>query len=117
MLGCVSEMNLNNKLLIYKQIIKLIWRYGSELWGTAPTSSVAIIERSQAKILRMITGAPWYVKNADILQDLKIKPVTEKVAEAIKAHKERRRCHQNDPMRKLTIGKYISRLKKFQRNK
>jgi hypothetical protein len=50
---------LDSKVLLYKTIIKPIWTNGIELWGCASKSSITIIQRSQCKILRMKTNAPW----------------------------------------------------------
>jgi hypothetical protein len=36
-----------NKLLVYKAILKPIWTYGIQLWGTASNSNVDISERFQ----------------------------------------------------------------------
>jgi hypothetical protein len=44
----------SNKLLIYKTILKSIWTYGIQLWGTASTSNIEILEHFQSKALRMI---------------------------------------------------------------
>jgi hypothetical protein len=38
--------------------------YGIQLWGTASTSNIEILERFQSKVLRMIVDAPWYVPNS-----------------------------------------------------
>jgi hypothetical protein len=49
---------------MYKTILKPIWTYGIQLWGTtASTSDIEILERFQSKSLRMIVDAPWYVPN------------------------------------------------------
>jgi hypothetical protein len=50
-----SKLSINNKLLIYKTMLKPIWAYGIKLWGTASTSNLEILERFQSKALRMIT--------------------------------------------------------------
>jgi hypothetical protein len=63
LLGRKSKLSTSNKLLIYKTILKLIWTYWIQLWGTASTSNIAILERFQWKALRMIVDAPWYVPN------------------------------------------------------
>jgi hypothetical protein len=55
LLGRKSKLSTNNKLFIYKTILKPIWTYGIQLWGTASTSSIEILERFQSKALRMIT--------------------------------------------------------------
>jgi hypothetical protein len=41
-----------------------------QLWGTASTSNIEILERFQSKALRMIVDAPWYVQNKAIRRDL-----------------------------------------------
>jgi hypothetical protein len=70
----------SNKLLLYKTILKPIWTYGIQLWGTASTSNIQILERFQSKALRMIVDAPWYVPNALILRDLQIPSVKEEIS-------------------------------------
>jgi hypothetical protein len=47
------------------------WRaYGIQLWGTASTSNIEILEHFQSKALRMIVDAPWYVTNKVFRRDL-----------------------------------------------
>jgi len=38
-LGNKSQMSIENKLLLYKAILKPIWTYGVQLWGTAANSN------------------------------------------------------------------------------
>jgi hypothetical protein len=64
LLGRQSKLTTSNKLLAYKAVLKPIWTYGLQLWGTASASNIEILERFQSKALRMITEAPWYVTNA-----------------------------------------------------
>jgi hypothetical protein len=45
--GRNSNLSLENKLLVYKAVLKPIWTYAIELWGCASKSSVAFIQRSQ----------------------------------------------------------------------
>jgi hypothetical protein len=68
--GHRSKLPTSNKLLIYKTIIKQIWTYGIQLWCTASTSKIQIIEHFQSKALRMIVDTPWYVPNTVIRRDL-----------------------------------------------
>ena len=68
-----SELSLANKLLIYKTILKNIWKYGIPLWGTASNSNIEIL-RFQNKVLRSIANAPWYVPNT-LHTDLQIPTV------------------------------------------
>jgi hypothetical protein len=61
LLGRKSKLSINNKLLIYKVMLKLIWTYGIQLCGTTSNSNTEILERFQSKVLRLIVDAPWYV--------------------------------------------------------
>jgi hypothetical protein len=56
-----SKLSIDNKLLVYETILKPIWAYGIQLWETASTTNIEILERFQPKALRMITDPPWYV--------------------------------------------------------
>ncbi|PNF37467.1 hypothetical protein B7P43_G15364 [Cryptotermes secundus] len=51
LIGRRSNLSIENKVLLYKTIIKPIWAYGIELWGCASKSHISIIQRSQSKIL------------------------------------------------------------------
>jgi hypothetical protein len=77
LLGRKSKLSTNNKLLIYKVILKSIWTYGIQLWGTTSNSNIEILERFQSKVLRLIVDAPWYVSNYVIRKDLRIPTVKE----------------------------------------
>jgi len=69
-IGRKSQLSLENKLLVYKVILKPVWTYGIQLWGTASNSNVEILERFHSKVLCIITDAPWYVPNTIIKRDL-----------------------------------------------
>jgi len=43
-IGRKSQLSLGNKLLLYKAILKPIWAYGIQLWGTASNSNIDILE-------------------------------------------------------------------------
>jgi len=72
LLGCRSKLSFENKLLLYKCVLKPVWTYGIQLWGCAKPSHTQIIQRLQSKILRSITNAPWYVSNYTLHNDLHI---------------------------------------------
>jgi hypothetical protein len=72
-----SKLSLENKILLYKTIIKPIWTYGVEIWGCGSKSNISIIQRSRSKILRMIANAPWYVSNISLHEDLNVPLVKE----------------------------------------
>jgi len=58
MLGSKSQLSIENKLLLYKIILKPIWAYGVQLWDTASNSNVETLQRFQNKYLRIIVNAP-----------------------------------------------------------
>jgi hypothetical protein len=80
LLGRKSKLSINNKLLIYRTILKPIWAYGIQLWGNASTSNIEILERFQSKYLSIITDVPWYVQNMVIRKDLQIPTVKHEIS-------------------------------------
>lgn len=74
-----SKVTLENKLLLYKCILKPVWTYGIQLWGTTADSNVEILQRFQSKVLRSIINAPWYVSNSCIHRDLAIPTVKQEI--------------------------------------
>jgi hypothetical protein len=71
------KISLENKILLYKTIIKPIWTYGVEICGCARKSNISIIQRCQSKILRMIANASWYVSDITLHEDLNVSLVKE----------------------------------------
>ena len=59
--GRRSKLNIQNKITLYKAVIKPVWTYGIQLWGTASNSNIEILQRFQSKTLRSLLNAPWYV--------------------------------------------------------
>jgi hypothetical protein len=78
-LGRKSNLSIENKLLLYKCIIKPIWTYGIQLWGCIKPANTKIIQIFQSKVLRLITNAPWYVSNLTLHNDLQIPFVIEDI--------------------------------------
>lgn len=72
-----SNMNLSNRLLLYKSLLQPIWSYGIALWGTAKPSNLRTIQAFQSICLRMVAKAPWFVTNASLHQDLKVQSINQ----------------------------------------
>jgi hypothetical protein len=53
-----SQLSLENKIAVYKTIIKPVWTYGIELWRCSKPSNTKILQTFQSKILRKIANAP-----------------------------------------------------------
>jgi hypothetical protein len=96
LLGRESKHSTSNKLLIYKTIFRPIWAYGIQLWGTSSTSNTEILERFQAKALRIIVDALWYVPNTVIRRDLQTPTVKEEIRRYSSHYSARLRAHPND---------------------
>ena len=67
-----SKLPIHYKRLIYMTIIRPLWTYGVELWGSTKPSNSSRIQSLQSKILRKILNAPYFVTNQVIHQDLNI---------------------------------------------
>ena len=114
LLGRYSQLTLENKLLIYKVIIKPIWTYGIQLWGSASNSNIEILQRFQSKTLRTIVNAPWYVSNKVIHNDLKICYVKDEIGPFSARYCNRLVVHPNCLASNLLDTRYqTKRLKKF----
>lgn len=71
-----SKTSLNNKILIYKQLLRPAMTYGIQVWGTTKISNLNILQSFQSISLRLITNAPWYVSNRTLHNDLNIPMLT-----------------------------------------
>jgi hypothetical protein len=101
LIGRRSNLSLDNKVLLYKTIIKPIWVYGIELWGCASKSNISIIQRRQSKILRKRTNEPWYVNNQTIHTDLNIPYINYVIKEKSTIHHNKLARHSNDILQPL----------------
>ena len=105
-----SKLSLDCKVILYKTILKPIWTYGIQLWGTASNTSVDLIQRAQSKILRSMTGAPWYIRNKNIHNDLEVPLVKDEFEKTREKYALKLRQHPNPLARLLTTTQSQSRL-------
>jgi hypothetical protein len=96
LLGLKSKLSTSNKFLVYKTILKPIWTYGIQLWGTTSTSNTEILERFHSKALRMIVDGPWFVPNTVIRRDLQIPTVKEEIRRYSSQYSARISAHPDD---------------------
>src|SRR5204863_491660 len=96
LIGRKSQLSLSSKLLLYKAILKPVWTYGIQLWGSASNSNIEILQRFQSKVLRLITCAPWYVPNEVIHRDLHMTTVKDEIANFSEKYKKRLFVHLNN---------------------
>jgi hypothetical protein len=108
-----SKLSTNNKLIIYKAILKPIWTYGIQLWGTTSNPNIEILERFQSKVLRLIMDVPWYVSNSIIRKDLQIPTVKEEISHFSSLYAVRLCAHNNELIATLTEPQIHKRLRRY----
>lgn len=101
LLGRKSKLATENKILLYKSILKPIWTYGVQLWGCAKPSNTKILQRVQSKVLRMIFDAPWYVSNKTLHDDSGIPLVQEEIRRLTTNYLDRLAGHPNEQVSQL----------------
>ena len=101
LIGRKSHLSRESKIAIYKTILKPIWTYGIQLWGTASNSNIEILERFQSKTLRAMLDIPFYVSNKYIHTDLNINTVKQEIAKHSEKYQTRISTHVNELAFKL----------------
>lgn len=118
LLGNQSKLTIENKILIYKSILKPVWTYRIQLWGSASHSTIDILERFQSETLRQLVNAPWFVPNDIIRKDLKIPTVKEEIKTLYSKYIRRLKKHPNRLAAGINeVTPTNPRLKRFKRNR
>ena len=65
-----SDLSVRNEVLLYKQLIRPMIDYACTAWRSATPTHVRRLQVLQSMCLRLATGAPWYVSNRQIHEDL-----------------------------------------------
>lgn len=113
LIGRQSTLSLENKLLIYKSILKPVWTYGIELWGSASHSNVEILQRFQNKALKILCCAPWFTKNTEVHEYLQVLTMRDEVEKFCKSYKRRLQGHKNVLAQTLLANEsHLKRLKR-----
>ncbi|GBO28346.1 putative RNA-directed DNA polymerase from transposon BS [Araneus ventricosus] len=79
LIGRHSPLSLNNKVLLFKQILRPIRTYFHPIWCITAKTQRRKFQILQNKILRIMTNAPWLARNDVIHRDLKIETIEEHV--------------------------------------
>jgi hypothetical protein len=82
-------------------------------WGCASKTHIDMMQRSQSKILRTITNAPWYVSNQTIHVDLHVPFIKDVIQEKSIKHHEKLERHSNAILQPLLPEQQRRRLKKI----
>jgi hypothetical protein len=65
-----SDLSVRNGVLLYKQRIRPMMDYACPAWRSAARIHVRRLQVLQSNCLRLAAGAPWYVSNRQIHEDL-----------------------------------------------
>ena len=74
-----SDLSIRNGVLLYKQLVRPLMDYACPAWRSAARSHVGRLQVLQSKCLRLVTGAPWYLSNRQIHEDLGVPLVTDHI--------------------------------------
>nr|KAF7397198.1 hypothetical protein H0235_016735 [Vespula pensylvanica] len=96
-----SKLSSENKLLLYKTIIKPIWTYDIQHWDMAAKSHIQKLESLQAIILRTVVNAPWYIHNDEIHKNLNMLSVSDEIERLCENYKNRLDQHPNAVAKEL----------------
>src|SRR5699024_1463619 len=58
----VSHVSLDNKLPMFKMLVRPTRLYASPAWGMAAKTHISKLQTVQNKYLRMAFDAPWYIR-------------------------------------------------------
>jgi hypothetical protein len=110
LIGKNAQLSFENKMLLYKTIIKPIWTYGAEIWGSK--FNISIIQRSQSKILSMIANVPWHVPNITLHEYLNVPFVKEVIKQRCTRYHNEIEGHVNILIQPLLESHNERRLKR-----
>jgi len=65
-----SDLSARSGVLVYKQLIRPMTYYACTAWRSAARTHVRRLQVLQSKCLCLAAGAPWYVSNRQIHEDL-----------------------------------------------
>jgi hypothetical protein len=106
MLDTRSKLDIRQKLALYKIVIRPIWTYGVQLWGSAKPSQTKRIQAIQNKILRTIIQCPFYVTNTTVHSDLQMPFVNDIAKTSYTTLKDKFQGHTN-PLIQVMNAPYI----------
>jgi hypothetical protein len=112
-LGRKLELSIENRLLIYKTILKPIWTCGITLWGTASISNIEILQSYQNKVLRATVNAPWYISNKVLHTDFKVPTIREEITQFGVKCRDKITSHPNELASTLLEEEEHRRLKRL----
>jgi hypothetical protein len=101
-----SDLSVRNGVLLYEQLIRPMMVYACPTWRSAARSHARKMQVLQSKCLRLATGAPWYVSNRQIYEDLGV-PLFADHIRALTASFDSKLADVGNPLIRQ-LGRYLS---------
>jgi len=83
-------------------LLKPIWTYGIQLWGSAKKSNTNKIQIFQNQALRRLSNAPPYVSNLTLHNDFRMKTINKEAQSFYLRFRMRHLSHQNPLIKNLS---------------
>ncbi|XP_044572650.1 uncharacterized protein LOC6499571 isoform X1 [Drosophila ananassae] len=96
-----NKLTLGCKVQIYKSILAPSLFYGLQVYGIAAKTHLNKIRVLQAKTLRRISGAPWFIRTRDIERDLNVPKIGDKLQKLSQKYMQRLNDHPNSLANRL----------------
>ena len=106
-----TKLSTRNQLTLYKGIVLPTMLYACEVWGYAAETHIKKLQTIQNKTLRLISGAPWFIRGAQIHNDYKIKTIWEIIQDRTKTFYEKTKHNDNTLIQDL--GNYDTTHNKY----
>jgi hypothetical protein len=101
-----SELSIRNGVLLYKQLIRPVMDYACPAWRSAARSHVRRLQVLQSKCLRLVIGAPCYLRNRQIHEDLGV-PLFANLIRTLTASLDSELADVGNPVIRQ-LGRYVS---------
>jgi len=72
-----SSLSWKCSILLYKQILRPLLLYAVPVWGNCAKTHIHKIQIFQSKLLRTISNAPWFIRNAALYTDFQLLSITD----------------------------------------
>lgn len=106
-----SQLTLKNRRLLWISMIRPILLYACPAWATAASTHVQKMEAMQNKALRLMSGAPWFLRNSQLRRELKIESMRQTIKKRAQDTLNRMNTLDNSAVRDVLDYNPINRRK------
>src|SRR5699024_11810659 len=91
-----SRLSLDNKLQMYKMIVRPTMLYASPAWGMAAKTHISKLQTVQNKYQRMAFDAPWYVRGNQLQREAGMPTIEEVMLKTAQKAFAKAETHPNE---------------------